>query len=299
MLAGAPQDPVLPSFRLRRVDSEKVRRDALEAHLLDVGLRIHIEHRLLVDPAFEFAQGEPFVGPLDHERLAGDPDGLVHRKIVQIVLEHAQSELPDLRVGRIYLDQIDRIVADGPVSQAVLHAIDVARIENQLVASDHAAVAVPPIHEFVAERRSHLRLDPRQIADRMQVVLAGIGLLHGQRIRVVETQRFGDDQVHLCEGAFDVRLGSQVGILDDCLGEGAGVIGVHVDRTALKRLEQDTGASHPEFAPHRNVGFGFDLLGGDFPQYVAFREDLRTDHDVGAASRRERRHGGDECEDRE
>src|SRR5258708_876828 len=151
MLLRAACNLVQPSMRIRSRRPEKLRGYFGKIDLLNVGLRIHVEHGLFADLALEPAERLPFARMLLHEGFSRHPDRLIHRKIIVIVLEQSQTELLYFRIGRIHVDQIDGILIDRLEAQGMLHAIDLLRIECEMIVVDQPRVPVLSIHELVAE----------------------------------------------------------------------------------------------------------------------------------------------------
>ena len=92
---------------------------------------------------------------------------------------------------------------------------------------------------------------PAKIADGTQLVPLGEGLLDGQGIGVIESQRPGHHQIHREQRLLNGLEGFQVWAFEDGLRQRAGIIRVHIDRAALQGFEQYPGAAHAEFARHR------------------------------------------------
>src|SRR5260370_40399195 len=151
MLLRAACNLVQPSMRIRSRRPEKLRGYFGKIDLLNVGLRIHVEHGLFADLALEPAERLPFARMLLHEGFSRHPDRLIHRKIIVIVLEQSQTELLYFRICRIHVDQIDGILIDRLKAQAMLHAIDLLRIEPEMISVDQSRSSVFPVHELVAE----------------------------------------------------------------------------------------------------------------------------------------------------
>ena len=66
---------------------------------------------------------------------------------------------------------------------------------------------------------------------------------HRQRVGVLEAQRHRDAEAHRREGAPHRRQVGRLGVLEDLGIDGAGVLGVDVDRAGLQRLEHDRGVA--------------------------------------------------------
>src|ERR1700676_3491246 len=237
MLPGPARHLMQPSFRRRRFSAQKLRGYLVEGDFLNVGLRIHVEHGLFADPAFEPEKRLPLRRFLSDERLSRDPDRLIDGKIIVIVLEQLQIELFYFRIRRVDVDQIDRILIDGLKAQRMFHAVDFLRIEAQVITLDQSGIAVLSIHEFVAERGLHSGFDGNQVADRVQLVLFRILFFHRERVGIVESERAGNGQAHSGQSLPDLIEGLQIRALENGLRQSSAVIRVHVDRTALQCLE--------------------------------------------------------------
>src|ERR1700736_2175272 len=119
MFLRAACNLVQPSARSRSLSPEKLRGYFTEADFLNVGLRIHVEHGLFADLAFESEKRLPLARMLVHERLSRHPNRLIHGKIMVIVLEQSQMELLYFCVRRIDIDQIDGILIDRLKAQGM------------------------------------------------------------------------------------------------------------------------------------------------------------------------------------
>ncbi len=185
----------MQALRARRLGSQKLRGDLRIALLLYVRLAVHVDHRVRADRPFQLLERLPFARMRIDEGFSCHPHGLVHRKESAIVGEHPQLGFLDLGVGGIHVDQVHRSVIDRLKAQGVLHAVDLLRIQVQVIVLRHPREAILAIHELVAESGLDVVLNPRQIADGVQIVLLGEGLLHRQRVGVIEAQWLGDRQI--------------------------------------------------------------------------------------------------------
>src|ERR1700734_2300731 len=168
-----------------------------------------------------------------------------------------------------------------------------------MVAVDQSGIAVLAIHELVAEPRPQARLEGNQIPDGVQVVLFREGLFHRQRVGVVESERVRNGEAHGRKGLPDVLYGLEVGLLENGLRQGPGVVRVHIDGAALQCLEQDARAAHPELARDRCARGRLDGLRRHFSQHIALGKNLAADHDrrrggggAGQAGREQNCHEG-------
>ena len=168
----------------------------------------------------------------------------------------------------------------------MLHAIDLALIELQLIATHHPGIAILAIHEFIAERNPGQGLHPRKIADGAQLVLRGEAVRDRDGVSVVESQRSGNHQSQRAQGPTDFLHRFQLRLLEDGFGQRAGVIGVDIDGAAFQRLEQDTRIAHAELALHPQLGLRLDALRCNLSENVALGENLAADdHGFGRPAR--------------
>ncbi len=123
--------------------------------------------------ARDFCSARHWSGITLHEVLPRHPDRLIDGEVGAIIIEHAQIEFADLRIRRIHVDDIHRVLIDGLVGEAVLHAVDVRGRQREVVRRGQPRPAVCAIHELVTEGGPHGCLQTRQVADGAQVVLRG------------------------------------------------------------------------------------------------------------------------------
>ena len=167
VLSRALKNTAFQTLRTRRLGPQMLRGNFCEAQVLNVGLRVHVDHGLRADRILQREQRLPFARMPLGKGFACHPNRLVHRKISAIVLEHPQAGFLDLRIGGIQVDQVHCAVIDRLIGEAVLHAVYVLRREMQMITCGHPLKAVLAIHEFVAECGTDTGLDARQIADGM------------------------------------------------------------------------------------------------------------------------------------
>ena len=111
------------ALRLARLAPlQEIARNHVEGDTLQLGARVHRDHRALVDAIGELLQRAPrlrkarrHVEPVQHHRV-------VARKVAQVVGEHAQAEVLDLRVGRVDVDHVDLPIGQRVVGEAVVDA---------------------------------------------------------------------------------------------------------------------------------------------------------------------------------
>ena len=127
MFARALQNIALQGLRARSFRTQELGGNFGEAHMLNVGLRVHVDHGRRTDRPLQFYKRSPGARVLFGKGAARHPHRLIHGKVAPIILEHPQFGFLDLGVGGIQIDQVHRAIVDRLESEAVLHAIDPLR----------------------------------------------------------------------------------------------------------------------------------------------------------------------------
>ena len=104
-----------------------------------------------------------------------------------VVVEHAQAELADLRVGGVDVDHVDLRLGQRVIRQAV---VETDRPGLEAITLHQPWPAVAAADEFVGQAELQLAV-PCQIAQALDAQPLRIGLAHRQRIPIVEAQRDG------------------------------------------------------------------------------------------------------------
>ena len=102
------------------------------------------------------------------------------------------------------------------------------------------------------------------------------GLGHGYRVAIIETEEIEELQV-LAGECLPQTPGVERGTLQNDLGQGAGVLRVHIKLALPERLVADQRSTQPELSFNAEAR-PFQSLGRDFSQQVALRKHLGSDH---------------------
>ena len=137
--------------RLRRLIEEATRhlgkRPAIEFHG-----GVERDHRLLANAALQ--RGECRQG-VRGQGSAHQQHGVVAREEAAVVLQHAQAQATDLRIGAVHVDQVYLARRQGLVGQAMVQRRCVR--DRQAIAALERAPAVGAYQEFVRETRPQPR----------------------------------------------------------------------------------------------------------------------------------------------
>ena len=212
--------------------------------------------------------------------------GVVAREVAQVVRQHHQAQLADLRVGGVNVGHVDLALRQRLVRQAVVQPAGRLR---QAVAPGQARPAVGAADEFVGQAELQLR-QAGQVAQLGHAKGRGLLCPHGQRVAVVEAQRHAHAKAQGRQRAVQVGHAGVAGVLDDFLRDGAGVFGVHVNLAGTQRLIDDGGVAQA-LAHLRRLARGAHGLRRDLGQDVRLGKPLGAHAQLARRARRLRQRG--------
>ncbi|MNN07596.1 hypothetical protein D3C81_1204250 [compost metagenome] len=208
-----------------------------------------------------------YVEPVDHH-------GVVARKDVAVVLQHAQVKFADLGVGGIDVGGVDLPLGHCLVGNAM---VDADRPLRQAIALRQHRPAIGPAQELVRQAKPQPGL-AGEVGQLAQVPRAGVG--DGDRIGILEAQRDARAKAHRRQRGVDLGQRGAGRQLQDLAGQRAGVVGIEVDAARLERLEDDGGVAQAGQVARRAIRGGGGGLGQDFT------EDVRLGEALGAHAQR-------------
>jgi hypothetical protein len=181
---------------------EEVRRHTGLGLPVDLDPLVEARHGRPVDGSLDAAEGRHHAGMPRLEVGTVDEHGVVAREVRQVVGEHAQAVVLDLRVGGIQVHGVDVARLQRPVGQVVLQPAHVPL--GQAVGVAQRGPAVAAIHELVAEAEDQVGV-VAQVGDAFDAPLGGHRLAHAHGVGVVETEGAAETQ------ALGLDRGSQAG----------------------------------------------------------------------------------------
>ena len=182
---------------------------------------------------------------------------------MQVVFQHGQTELGDLRIGGVDVDDVDLALVQGFIGNAVIEA---DRLLRQSIALCHARPAIGAADEFMGQTELHAGLF-LQVAQRADAALLRGRLFHRQRIGVVESQRYCNAQSKRCQLAVDDIDRCGFGVLQDFGVDGTEIFGVQIDAAGFQGGEDDGGVAQSLQMLGRRAG-GDGGTGQQFAQDV-------------------------------
>jgi len=150
--------------------------------------------------------------------------------------------------------------------------VQAARLLRQAVRRAQSRPAVAAAEELVRQAKAQ-RGVPAQVREAGDPEPFGVRPAHAERVAVAEAQRHGRREAQRGEPAVDPPQVEPVLRLHDLARDGAGVLGIDVDRPGAQRLEQHRGVAQPRAmraARH---------LRDDLPEDIGLGEALRADHE--------------------
>jgi hypothetical protein len=218
---------------------DEVARDVGERPPLQFRLRIHRHHARRVDAAFQRRDGAPGHGCSLLEVEPVQQHCVVAREVVRVVLQDAQVQRLDLRVGRIDVHHLDATGGQRLVGDAV---VDAHRALRQPVVAREPRPAVGAADELVRQAQHQVRVR-RQVADARDGLAARGFIAHRQRIAVLEAQRHRHAQPQRAELAAHRGEVGGLCVAQDLGVDRAQVLGIQVDGAGFERLVDDRGVA--------------------------------------------------------
>ena len=213
-----------------------------EALAFELGRGVHADHLALVDAPLQLFECRECGGKAPRHLRAIEQHGVVARKKMPVVLEHAQPVALDLRVGRIDVHHLDAPGADGLVGEAVIEPR--RRRLRQAVGALQSRPAVGAADELLrqAELERGMAREVGELGDAQ-----GLRALpaHRERIGVVEAEPHARRETLWRQRGVQLL---EVGIArqaHDLGGDRAGVLGIDVDGAGLQRGKHDAGIAEP------------------------------------------------------
>ena len=217
--------------------------------------------------------------------LPNDGDGIVGRKIVEVVGERNETQRINEAVGGVAGDDVHLMVEEGAINKAEVHDARRSR-ESKSVAIAPAAEAVGAFEKLIADADAPSGSKRRNVREFLQMQVPGVIGTNDHGERIFKAERFRNFQmkalgVELLDAAVNGGGIALRGFVEDG-GEGrAGVLDVEVEVSCEKSFVNEERATEIGLANDGNAGAGFDVLREEFGEDHLLREELGTDSDFG------------------
>jgi len=251
----------------------------------------------------EIGKSRAELGKSSESGLANDGDGVVGRKIVEVVNERDKAERVNEAVGGVASDYVHLVVEEGAVEEAEVHD---ARRSNKAegVAIAPAAEAVGALKEFIADADAPFGSEGRDVGYFLQMEAPGVLGTDDHGKRIFEAERLGDFElealgVELLDAAVDGVGIAMRRFVEDGGESRAGVLDVEVEVPCEKSFMDEERASEIGFAGDRNAGAGFNVLGEELGENDLLGEEFGADGDFGLGRTAGDKKGRDEKEEGE
>jgi hypothetical protein len=254
--------------------AEELAGDCREAAAVEFGLRVELDHALLIDRASEPFERGPGARQALRQIQPIQQHCVVRRKESAIVLQHAQLIAADLGVGGVGVDHVylagNQRFVGKPVVEAARHRVR----ESVRGAQSGPAVGAPD--EFLRQPENQRGMR-RKIGNAANAMLGRPVFAHGERIRIVEAKRYRDAESVRRECTVQPVEVQWPRAAQDLALDGARVLGVDVDLAARQRREHDAGVAEP--GPVYRTRFARLSCGlrHDLAEYVRLGKTLRAD----------------------
>ena len=235
---------------------EKIRRHAALGDFFDLRPRVQADHLPLIDSPLEPEDGAHGPGRAFFQTGAVENNGVVDRKMAQIVLEDFQIVVGDVGVGRVEIDHLDAPAVERPVGEVVIEPADEPLGES--VAVPEAGPPVAAVHEFVRESEFEVR-EPAEVRDGGDAEFLGHLFFHAHRVGVVEPEGAAHADAHFFQGRSDRGNFPQTPAGENLLRDGPGVFGIGVDFTCPQRVPEDARAAELAAVPGAGAGVADEM----------------------------------------
>ena len=136
------------------------------------------------------------IGPIkDH--------GMVRRKVVQVVFQHAETVDDDFGVGGVDIGHVELAGAQAAIGQGMIDHLEIRL--RQLVAALQSRPAVLAFHEFVAQAEAEIGV-LHEVGNLANAQSLGVGFAHRQGVGVVKPQLAAHADVLLGQDSFDLHF---------------------------------------------------------------------------------------------